>query len=246
MNYDAALADGVSLLQLFIYDHQMSEPDLLTKAQIQLLKSAKLDSAKADPFALLGICYEIQKDIKRAIGCYSKSLLIDPSHPVAGRGMLRLKVIKDLSLILKRAMEQGMFLSGWAWKASGDQSAFVESEYERAVICYQHALRCHDICSPCQHRLHIFFSLHDSSKSYCNEVSKTWSSLGACYRYLGKYSAALRAFEAAYEEDNYDMSYFCSWAQGKKWIKVLGVSCCLFVHLTDLVPFSRTGTWSVQ
>jgi hypothetical protein len=60
------------------------------KATTLLLKAAKLDSTRPGPFSLLGVSCEYQKDMSRAKGCYRKALAINPSRPVAGRGLLRL------------------------------------------------------------------------------------------------------------------------------------------------------------
>jgi tetratricopeptide (TPR) repeat protein len=243
MNYDAALSYGAFLLQITCYDNRCSDPDHTKKAQVQLLKSARLDVSKADPFALLGIWFEIQRDLKRSIGCYSKALLIDPSNPVAGRGILRVKKSTDLTSVLSAAIDYGIYQSGWAWKASGDYSAFVEGDYERAIKCYQQALRSHDIWNSKQFRLNIFFSCPGESISSFHEYSNTWSSLGAAYRHLGKYSAALRAFQAAYEKHTSDISYFCSWAQGE-----LLIHNCSFVLLKShfIAKYSRNGARTIK
>jgi|Transcript_12017 hypothetical protein len=71
-----------------LYESFDASPEEQKLAQTQMLKSAKIDSGKP---ALLGVWYEVQNDLKRAVGCYSKCLLLDPANPVAGRGILRLK-----------------------------------------------------------------------------------------------------------------------------------------------------------
>jgi len=233
MNYDAAFSYGAFLLQIAAYDKRCSDPDLMKKAQSQLLQSARLDVSKADPFALLGMWFEIQRDLKRSVGCYSKALLIDPSNPVAGRGILRVKKNTDLGSVFSRAMDNGIYQSGWAWKASGDHSAFVVGDYERANKCYQQALRSHDICNPKQFRLNTFFSIPGESFSTFKEYSNTWSALGASYRHMGKYSAALRAFQAAYEKQSSDISYFCSWAQVEMELGLLNKASEKFQRVVD-------------
>lgn len=233
MNYDAAFSYGAFLLQIASYGHQCSDPDLMKQAQVQLLKSAKLDVLKADPFALLGIWFETQQDLKRSAGCYSKALLIDPSHPVAGRGILRVKKSTDLTSVLSRAIDNGIYQSGWAWKASGDHSAFVVGDHERAIRCYQQALRSHDIWNPKQFGLNLFFSFPGESVLSYYEYSNTWSSLGASYRHLGKYSAALRAFQAAHEKLSSDSSNFCSWAQVEMELGLLDEASEKFQKVLD-------------
>jgi len=214
-NYDVAFSYGSFLLQMALYNTDFESPGILQKAQRQLLKAAKLNVNKVDPFALLGFWYEVQNDTKRAVGCYSKALLIDPSHPVAGRGILRLKSSRDVSTLRNNAMNQSIFQNGWAWKSLGDSKAFVEGDDERAVLCYQQALRARDIGSPKQHRLNPFFALPSRGvDSEYRECSSTWASLGGCYRRLGKHSASVRAFQSASDNFPSDLSYFCSWAQG--------------------------------
>ena len=85
MDYDAAFALGAFHLRMALYnvdddidgEREGFKSSIGRKrAQIQLLKAAKLDTRKADPFALLGVWYEVQNDVKRAIGCHSKALLL--------------------------------------------------------------------------------------------------------------------------------------------------------------------------
>lgn len=94
------------------------------------------------------------------------------------------------------------------------KNALIEGDDERAVICYQQALRARDVGNPKQHRLHIFFSLPKDRLTGMNDCAKKWASLGGCYRRLGKHSASVRAFQAAHDINPHDQSYFCSWAQG--------------------------------
>lgn len=209
-NYDVAFAYGSFLLRMALFENGCNDKKILKSAQLQLLKAAKLDVNKADPFALLGLWYEVQSDMKRSTGCYSKALLLDPSHPVAGRGMLRINANTSLSKVLDNAMNVGLFQNGWAWKAYGDTKTYTEGDDEKAVICYQQALRASDISNPRQIGLNIFFSL---PRSVVNDCSATWVSLGGCYRRLGKHSASVRAFQHAFDIDGNDKSYFCSWAQ---------------------------------
>jgi tetratricopeptide (TPR) repeat protein len=215
-NYDIAFSYGSFILQMALYNNDFEDPGMMKKAQKQLLKAAKLNVNKADPFALLGIWYEVQNDTKRAVGCYSKALLVDPSHPVAGRGVLRLKSARDVSTLCNNAMNQGIFQNGWAWKSFGDSKAYGEGDDEKAVLCYHQALRARDVGSPKQHRLNVFFSLpSESNDSEYKECGSTWASLGSCYRRLGKHSASVRAFQSASDIFPSDLSYFCSWAQGR-------------------------------
>lgn len=215
-NYDVAFSYASFLLQMALYDTNNRGCDVLQKARKQLMKTAKMNVQKADPFALLGVWYEVESDIKRAVGCYSKALMIDPSHPVAGRGILRLKSSKDVSVLVDKAMNQGIFQNGWAWKSLGDSKAFAEGDDERTALCYQQALRARDVGSPKQHRLHAFFSFpFGDTQSELKECGGVWASLGLCYRRLGKHSASVRAFQSASDIFPSDLSYFCAWAQGK-------------------------------
>jgi len=232
-NYEVAFAYGAFLLQMALYDGGGSDSGLSKLAQVQLLKSAKLNTTKAGPFALLGIWYELRGDNKRSVGCFSKALLMDPTHPVAGRGMLRAKSTSDASTLLNNALDMGIFQNGWAWKASGDSNALVEGDDERAVICYQQALRARDIGNPKQHRLNIFFALPKDITSGVNECGNTWASLGGCYRRLGKHSASVRAFQAAHDINPDDLSFFCSWAQVELELGLLDEAAEKFEKVLD-------------
>jgi len=211
-NFDVQFSYGSFCLRTNLYDHSISTGDTIKQAQFHLLKAAKLNINKADPFALLGLYYELNNDTKRAIGCFSKALAIEASHPVAGRGILRLQSLEQSIPLCNIATAYGTFQNGWAWKALGNTKSFIENDDEKAVICYQQALRCKDIENPKNHTLSAFFSLPGQSR---NELSNTWSSLGSCYRRLGKFTASLRAFQAAHEADESDISFFNTWAQGK-------------------------------
>eukprot|EP00957_Ditylum_brightwellii_P187547 14282401-Ditylum_brightwellii.AAC.1 len=91
-DYDVMFALGVFKLRMYLhYSKKEEEAAAAKEAQMQLLRAAKLNTTKPDPFALLGLWYEVKGDAKRAHGCFSKALVLDASHPVAGRGMLRLE-----------------------------------------------------------------------------------------------------------------------------------------------------------
>ncbi|KAL9182460.1 hypothetical protein ACHAXT_013112 [Thalassiosira profunda] len=185
------------------------------KTRVLLLKCAKMDTSKADPFALLGIWYESQKDTARAKGCYQKALALDPAHPVAGRGLGRLVDVDELKAVCEQAAKQNAPVNGWAWRALGRQRSRGEGD-DSAAICYQQALRCRDIQLPESETLGTFYSnpLSSSGETHC-EASEIWAELAACYRRLGKYSAALRAYELAYLVSGGSLSpdAICAWAQ---------------------------------
>lgn len=193
--------------------------NLAKKATTLLLKTAKMDSTKPGPFALLGLCYEYQNDMPRAKGCYQKALTIDPSHPVAGRGIVRLISLEGVQSQCEKAVKYNSLTNGWAWHALGQlKSRSVNGDITAATICFQQALRCHDIHSPETEALGVFFAVPTLSQvKYLasSEASKTWVELASCYRQLGKYSAALRAFEGALASSGGNLSpdALCAWAQ---------------------------------
>lgn len=186
-------------------------------AKTLLLKAAKMDTTKPDPFALLGIWYELHNDSARARGCYQKALAINPSHPIAGRGLLRLVSLNDIQPLCKKALQRNSPSNGWAWRALGRQRSQGEGDDTAAVVCFQQALRCRDVQALETDILGVFYLLpaplgkNDGS----SEARDIWVELAACYRRLGKYSAALRAFEAAFfaADGNLSPDALCAWAQ---------------------------------
>lgn len=211
LDFDAALALGAFRLRLVILQGGASSDQEKKVAQTQLLKAAKLNMNKADPFALLGIWYERQADTKRAVGCYSKALLLDTTHPVAGRGMLRMKPYEEIEHLCTAATSETSPVNGWAWKAVGRSKAMDEGDDEKAAICLQQALRSRDISASSNESLAFFFSS-------ANECAETWAELAFCYRRLGKYSASLRAYTSADESLSGEMlppSVLCAWAHGE-------------------------------
>ncbi len=231
LNFDAAFALGAFWLQMSFYSEKTSSSnELAKKAHIQLLKALKLNSTKADPFSLLGVWYEIHSDLKRALNCYSKSLLIDPSHPVAGRGAIRLRHKNDTLRICNEGASVSSNTNGWAWRALGDLKALSDGLDEEAVLCYQQALRSRDIESVEQHSLGIFFSVpSDQNMKNADESGQTWSALASCYRRLGKYSASLRAYESAFASGGSTTDeYFCAWAQGRSIVYRSNYYCLIY------------------
>ena len=211
LDFDAALALGAFRLRLVILQGGASSDQEKKVAQTQLLKAAKLNMNKADPFALLGIWYERQADTKRAVGCYSKALLLDATHPVAGRGMLRMKPYEEIEHLCTAATSETSPVNGWAWKVVGRSKAMDEGDDEKAAICLQQALRSRDISASSNESLAFFFSS-------ANECAETWAELAFCYRRLGKYSASLRAYTSADESLSGKMlppSVLCAWAHGE-------------------------------
>ncbi len=186
----------------------------IIKAKSLLLKAAKMDVSKSDPFSLLGVWYELQNDTIRARGCYQKALSLDASHPVAGRGMQRLMSVDELQPLCRNAVNHNSPVNGWAWRILGEKQS--QEERAAALVCFQQALRCRDIQVPKTAPLGAFYMISAplGQTTYC-EASQTWAELAACYRRLGKPSAALRAFEAAYSVSGGNLSpeAFCAWAQ---------------------------------
>ena len=232
---EAALALGAFLLQCVLYHGKHGSPPTAEKvkaAQIQLLKAAKLDSSKADPFALLGVWFERKQDMKRAHGCYSKALALDPPNPVAGRGMLRVfKQVQmdhqELDAYLEDAINANSSVNGWAWRAMGERKIAAENRDELAVVALTKALRCRDIEGRQQDEMDVFYSIPDESgdhsvgtmrRSNKNEKADTLAELAMCYRRLGRYTAAIRSFysASAIAGESVESSVLFSCAQGKQ------------------------------
>ena len=197
--------------------NNMNDESEAKKTRTLLLKAAKLDTTKPHPFALLGVWYETQNDTARAKGCYQKALGIYPSHPVAGRGLLRLMSRVEFQPFCENAAKQNSSVNGWAWRAISQQKSREEGDDTTAVVCLQQALRCQDIRAPGNDTLGVFYTdpkYETKNATYC-EASETWAELATCYRQLGKHSAALRAYESAYSISNGRLSpaALCSWAQ---------------------------------
>jgi len=228
-NYEAAFALAAFHLRIMLGNNG-NDGNGAKKTRTLLLKAAKMGIdtvAKPDPFALLGVWYESQKDASRAKGCYQKALAIDPSHPVAGRGLGRLLTTsleeeRQLQTFCENAAKQNSPLNGWAWRVMGQRNSRGEEGCDDAavVVCFQQALRCRDIQVPGNDILGPFYSdpasvSAVSNKEQCSEVSETWAELAACYRRMGKYSAAMRAYEASYcvSDGNLSPGALCAWAQ---------------------------------
>jgi tetratricopeptide (TPR) repeat protein len=231
---DASASFALGAFRLYIaFFGSVHALDCLKTAQMQLLRSAKLDPTKASPFALLGYWYEHNQDLQRAIGCYSKALHLDPSHPVAGRGILRLSPFESLSSVLSNATTSASVVSGWAWHAIGRQKAMVDGKDDLAVVSLSKALRCRDIERPEMEAFGPFFAnplLPELPNR--KEITATLTSLAACYRRLGRYTAAIRTYHDAIHEarDRIPRSLLCSCAQGKVTIGALAITkslrCC--------------------
>ena len=215
LDFEAAFALGAFRLRMMMMNPD--QPGAEKAAQIQLLKAAKLNPTIASPFALLGLWYEDKGDETRAFGCYSKALLLDPVHPVAGRGIIRIKPFSDIQNQIDAAVNTISPSNGWAWSALGTKKAMIDSEDNLAAICFQEAIRCRDISDPQSLSLHFFFSKPKHSKGTGSELALVWSELGSCYRRLGKYTAAVRAFRAGYDAstENFPPGTLCSWAEAE-------------------------------
>jgi tetratricopeptide (TPR) repeat protein len=193
---EAALSFGAFLLRVALFNSAEKKPEDMKAAQVQLLKAAKLDSSKADPFALLGVWFEAQGDGQRALGCFRKSLVLNPCHPVAGRGLLRLQGREKIQDTLGVAIDINSPSNGWAWYAIGLNKAYIESADELAVIAILKGLRCRDIAQPSSEKLGNF--LHGSNLQVPrNEEADALAELAASYRRLGRYTASVRSFHAS-------------------------------------------------
>mmetsp|Transcript_17013 Transcript_17013/g.41444 ORF Transcript_17013/g.41444 Transcript_17013/m.41444 type:complete len:919 (+) Transcript_17013:27-2783(+) len=218
-NAAAALALGAFLLRVALFFNTERSEQADKQAQIHLLKAAKLDPSQARPFALLGYWFEERGDTARAKGCYSKCLVIDPCDPVAGRGIIRLETDGNSQKYLDAALEQNSKWNGWAWNAVGLMKTMV-GEDEFALVALLKAARCRDIRKVQNNfhddRVHDMFYQQDSERS--NEEAVVFENIGLCYRRLGRYTAAMRAFHLAIElskaENLVPVSALCSCAQG--------------------------------
>jgi tetratricopeptide (TPR) repeat protein len=196
---DAALALGAFLLRMALYSREERNSSAEKNAQIHLLKAAKLDPSKANPFALIGVWFEDQGDDKRARGCYTKSLGLDPCNPIAGRGLLRLIPREDIRDVLGAAINVNSPLNGWAWHSVGLNKSFVEGEDDLAAIAILKGLRARDIASPESENLSIFYTLPQIRPS-ASEKAIALGDVGTCYRRLGRFTASIRAFHASIDD----------------------------------------------
>jgi tetratricopeptide (TPR) repeat protein len=210
----AAVALGAFLFRVAFYLDEKRSSDAVKAAQIQLLKAAKLDPSKADPFALLGLWFEECGDPNRALGCFTKSLTLDPCNPIAGRGLLRLKTREEMIEELDAALGINSPICGWAWRGVGLNKIFLEAEDEFAVVALLKALRSRDVSAPANETLGIFY--HRPGTVYVNERADALAELAMCYRRLGRFTASIRAFYAAIESagEHITSSVLCSCAQG--------------------------------
>lgn len=228
MDAEAAFALGAFRLRMTLLS-QTKSPDAIKAAQLQLLKAAKLDAGKANPFALLGVWFEEQGDLNRALGCYSKALGADPPNPVAGRGILRLQSFDEAKAFIDAAINTNSPLNGWAWRSIGLHKVMVDGQDDLAVVALLKALRCRDIELPGNESLGIFYQL--SGGSVGSERAGALAELAMCYRRSGRFTAAIRAFHAAIEAagETITSSVLCSCAQGKKQKEgvVHGTSLCI-------------------
>ncbi|KAL7555265.1 hypothetical protein ACHAWF_018923, partial [Thalassiosira exigua] len=215
-NFEAAFALASFHLRMVLGDED--DENGAKKARMLLLKSAKMDTSKPGPFSLLGVWYEYHADLSRSKGCYQKALGIEPSHPIAGRGLQRLMDGDELNRFCEVAAKQNSPFNGWAWRTLGQHKSREWGDDTTAAICFQQALRCRDIQVPQNETLGIFYSdpTRPSPVPGDHEASETWAELAACYRRLGKHSAALRAYDAAASSaPNGELppEVLCAWAR---------------------------------
>ena len=203
----ASFALGSFLLRM-VFFHGQSSTEAQKSAQTQLLKAAKLDSTKAGPFALLGYWYESKQDIKRAIGCYSKALILESAHPVAGRGIIRLGDRSTIDMILKRAIESPSSLNGWAWLFVGKVKANIEGKDELAVSALLKATRARDIEDPFSDPLAVFYSGPTRPMNPNQEdLVEGLLLLSGCYKRLGRCSAEVRTLHNALKASGDNVSW---------------------------------------
>lgn len=88
----------------------------------------------------------------------------------------------------------------------------IDNDNEMAAICLQEALRSTDISSPQNESMSKFYSI---TLAKSKELSETWIDLAICYRRLGRFSAAIKAFNSALStvKEKLPPSAFVSWAQ---------------------------------
>ena len=216
---DAGANFALGSFRLYLAFFLDTEDSAIDKeAQIQLLKAAKMDSSKAGPFALLGFWYERKSDLKRALGCYSKALVLDPSHPVAGRGVIRLAPPETLDVVFDTAVKVPSSSIGWAWRQVGLRKAMRDGQDELAVVALLKTLRCSDIERPESNLLAPFFANPNTpERPNKKEMAATLTDLAMCYRRLGRYTAAVRSFHSAIAlwRDDAPAQMLCSCAQGE-------------------------------
>jgi tetratricopeptide (TPR) repeat protein len=218
-NFDAAFALGTFHLERMLSlgkSHNQIDPSESKSVSTILLKAAKLDSSKAEPFALLGWWYELVGDTKRSLGCYSKALLLNPTNPVAGRGIVRLSAFADIKATCKKAAESTSSENGWAWLALGRASAIEIGRDDTAAFFFQQALRCQDIEKPECDRFHKFYADPKAEPDPSQiQYDLVWIDLANCYRRQGKLNAAVSAYKNASVEYNNHLpsSALCNWAQ---------------------------------
>jgi tetratricopeptide (TPR) repeat protein len=222
-DFEAAFSLGIHYLERIrnrgtLHYAATLDPSEAKAVSTVLLKAAKLGVSKADPFALLGWWYEFIGDRKRSLGCYSKALMLSPTNPVAGRGMVRLCAFADIKATCKKAAETISTENGWAWLALGRTSAIEIGKDDTAAYLFQHALRCRDVENPESDPLHKFYTapntlVESSSSQIRNDL--VWIDLADCYRRQGKLNAAVSAYKHASIAYNSHLpsSALCSWGQ---------------------------------
>jgi superkiller protein 3 len=239
-NFDAAFSlAAFQLRKVLLGDSENIDLDSCKReAKTTLLKCAKMDKNSPLPFALLGLFYELEQDVSRAIGCYRKALSIDPSNAVSGRGLYRLLSLDEMKPFCEAALKQPSHSHGWAWRIIGQLRYSKHGDYDSAIVCFQQALRCRDVNAPDKDVLGVFYADLKTSKtdeeetSNC-EVADIWCDLGSCYRDMGKWSGSNRAFEAAREvsRGNLSPNSLVAWAQGEimSIISLNYLSPCLLI-----------------
>ena len=117
---------------------------------------------------------------------------------------------------LDAAIHSNSSHNGWAWRATGLNKVFLDGEDDLAVVSLLKSLRCRDIANVDNEQHAIFYDRPGSVKHRSSERSDALAEVAMCYRRLGRYTAAIRAFHGAIEIAG-DMAHslvLCSCAQG--------------------------------
>jgi tetratricopeptide (TPR) repeat protein len=245
----ALFSFGAFHLRMALFGKEEVSEDWTKLAQALLLRAAKADATKASPFALLGCWYERAGDMARAVGCYSKAIALDASHPVAGRGLLRLRPADALLQVLEKATSETSSRSGWAWRSLGEAKAEVNGDDDLAIVSLVTALRCRDIVCPQSDSLSCFYvDPRQNCESMRNEFVTVSAELAACYRRVGRYTASIRCYESAIEAagEAVSSSLLCSCAQGMcdSRLRIHERFTFTFVSYSNFpLRLSGTGTW---
>ncbi|KAI8982528.1 hypothetical protein BDB01DRAFT_851026 [Pilobolus umbonatus] len=140
------------------------------------MKAVKLDPYFGHVFTYLGHYYRVIKhDQDRSKKCYQKAYMLDPLDTEAALHLSNCYIDtgeEDEAEIIFRQICEVAPKTGWAWKHMGYHN-LNSKLYTEAITCFQKALRANT-----------------------NDV-QCWEGLGEAYSKVGRYIAALKAFERA-------------------------------------------------